>query len=253
MKLIVAGGTGFVGSEIIRQALAHPAVTSVVALARRETPVPPDAPPGKLKSVVCSDFDNYPEDIKRELAGADACVWYNAIVLGFGFFSVWAPQLRSVSWEQTCKICRDYALTGIKTLARLPRSDPSRPLRFVYISGSNAVRDPAKKPWVLGDYCIMRGDIESRVLGYARESQGALQVAVAKPGLIHVPDSTGQLMRALQFVGCALIGLPQITITDIAAALLDQAVNGINQETLDNENLARIGQKALTVQQEKAS
>ncbi|RDA88388.1 hypothetical protein CP532_5548 [Ophiocordyceps camponoti-leonardi (nom. inval.)] len=244
MKLIVAGGTGFVGSEIIRQALAHPAVTSVVALARRETPVPPDAPPGKLKSVVCSDFENYPDGVKRDLAGADACVWTIAVT---------PAQLRSVSWEQTCKICRDYALTGIKTLARLPRSDPSRPLRFVYISGSNAVRDPAKKPWVLGDYCIMRGDVESRVLGYARESQGALQVAVAKPGLIHVPDSTGQLMRALQLVGCALIGLPQITITDVAAALLDQAINGIDQETLDNENLTRIGQKASTVQQEKVS
>ncbi|RDA93261.1 hypothetical protein CP533_6519 [Ophiocordyceps camponoti-saundersi (nom. inval.)] len=242
MKLIVAGGTGFLGSEIIRQALAHPAVTSVVALARRETPVPPDAPPGKLKSVICSDFDNYPDGVKRELAGADACVWTIAVT---------PAQLRSVSWEQTCKICRDYALTGLKTLARLPRNESSRPLRFLYISGSNAVRDPAKKPWVLGDYCIMRGDIESRVLGYARESQGALQVAVAKPGLIHVPDSTGQLVRALQVVGCALIGLPQITISDIAAALLDQAVNGIDQETLENDNLARIGQKALLMQQQK--
>ncbi|PFH62641.1 hypothetical protein XA68_12715 [Ophiocordyceps unilateralis] len=244
MKLIVAGGTGFVATEVIRQALSHPAISSVIALSRRETPVPPGSPPGKFKSVVCSDFDNYPDGVKRELAGSDACIWTIAVT---------PAKLFSASWEQTCRICRDYAITGVKTLSQLPRSETGRPFRFIYISGSHAVRDPAKKPWVLGDYCIMRGDIESRVLGYARESQGALQVVVVKPGLIQVPESTGPLMRALQLFGCTLIGLPQVTIADTAAALLDQAVNGIAQETLDNDEVARIGQKALTAQEEKVS
>lgn len=80
MKLIVAGSTGFVATELIRQALSNPAVTSIVALARRETAVPPNAGPGadatKLKPVVCEDFGNYSESVKRELAGADACIWY---------------------------------------------------------------------------------------------------------------------------------------------------------------------------------
>jgi hypothetical protein len=78
MKLIVAGSTGFVGTEVIRQALSNPAITSIIALARRETPVPQSAGPdvAKLKSVVCSDFSSYSEDVKKELAGADACIWY---------------------------------------------------------------------------------------------------------------------------------------------------------------------------------
>lgn len=80
MKLIVAGATGFVGAEVVRQALSHPAVTSVVALARRATPVPanigPDANVSKLTSTICDDFDNYSESVKADLAGADACIWY---------------------------------------------------------------------------------------------------------------------------------------------------------------------------------
>lgn len=76
MKLIVAGSTGFVGTEVVRQALSHPAVTSVVALARRATPVPPDVNASKLKSTICEDFEHYSDSVKADLAGADACIWY---------------------------------------------------------------------------------------------------------------------------------------------------------------------------------
>ena len=80
MKIIVAGSTGFVATEVIRQALSIPAITSVVALARRTTAVPQNAGPSadasKLKSVVCDDFENYTETVKKELVGADACIWY---------------------------------------------------------------------------------------------------------------------------------------------------------------------------------
>jgi uncharacterized protein YbjT (DUF2867 family) len=80
MKLVVAGSTGFVGTEIVRQALSHPAITSVVGLARRPTLMPHDEGPGmdirKLKSVVCEDFNNYTDNVKQELAEADACIWY---------------------------------------------------------------------------------------------------------------------------------------------------------------------------------
>lgn len=77
MNLIVAGSTGFVATEIIRQALSHPTVSSVVALGRREAAVPENVGPSaaKLKSVICNDFEHYSESVKNELAGADACIW----------------------------------------------------------------------------------------------------------------------------------------------------------------------------------
>lgn len=78
MKLIVAGSTGFVGTEVIRQAISNPAVTSIIALARRQTDVPQDAGvnASKLKSVVCDNFDSYSDKVKNELRGANACIWY---------------------------------------------------------------------------------------------------------------------------------------------------------------------------------
>jgi nucleoside-diphosphate-sugar epimerase len=76
MKLIVAGATGFVGTELVRQALDNPAVTSLIALARTETVCPPHENATKFTPVVCKDFINYPEDVKKKLEGADACVWY---------------------------------------------------------------------------------------------------------------------------------------------------------------------------------
>lgn len=76
MKLAIGGSSGFVGAELVRQALSNPAITSVVGLSRRETPVPPaDANAAKLKSVVCDDFENYSDSIKKELEDVDAFIW----------------------------------------------------------------------------------------------------------------------------------------------------------------------------------
>jgi uncharacterized protein YbjT (DUF2867 family) len=35
MKLIITGATGFVGTEVIRQALSNSTITSIIALARK--------------------------------------------------------------------------------------------------------------------------------------------------------------------------------------------------------------------------
>lgn len=83
MKLIITGATGFVATEVLRQALLLPSITSIVALARKPVPAPqgtPAANSSKLKSVVLQDYGTYPDDVKKEMAGADACIWY----VGFG-------------------------------------------------------------------------------------------------------------------------------------------------------------------------
>lgn len=78
MKLIVAGATGLVGSEIIRQSLQVDAITQVIALARKPIHLEHENA-SKLKSVVVKDYAEYPDNVKAELAGADACIWYASL------------------------------------------------------------------------------------------------------------------------------------------------------------------------------
>ncbi|CAG8962332.1 hypothetical protein HYFRA_00005387 [Hymenoscyphus fraxineus] len=250
MKLIVAGSTGFVGTEVIRQALSNPAITSIAALARRKTEIPknvaPNADASKLTSVICDDFENYSENVKKELSGADACIWLIAVT---------PSQLKTMTADQARKICLDYTVNGVETITKLPRSDPTNttnttntpnnPFRFIYCSGSNSEQDPNKKPWVLGDYCLMRGLVESKVLKFAKESNGTVIAAVAKSGLIDAPGKTGAVMKVVQTIGRTIIGLPKVDISEISATLLKQAVEGIDKEILLNEDLVRIGRGVL--------
>lgn len=80
MKLVIGGSTGFVGTELVRQALIHPAISAVVALGRRETPLPQGIDEAsvsskKLKSIICDDFETYSDTVKSELRDVDACIW----------------------------------------------------------------------------------------------------------------------------------------------------------------------------------
>jgi uncharacterized protein YbjT (DUF2867 family) len=78
MKLIVAGATGFIASEVIRQSLRLKEVTSVIALARKPVSPPQglaEAEAAKLRSVVISDYEIYPDEVLREFANANACIW----------------------------------------------------------------------------------------------------------------------------------------------------------------------------------
>jgi nucleoside-diphosphate-sugar epimerase len=239
MKLVIGGSTGFVGVELVRQALLNPAITSVIALSRRETPIPPEAGPDstKLRSLVCDNFESYSDRIKKELEDADACIWTIAVT---------PSKLKTVPFEETCKISRDYAITAIQTLASL-RHNQDGPLRFIYMSGHFAPRNRAEvaKELVnhgLINYGLLRGETESRILAYAEQSNGAIQSCVVKPGIIDSPDREKRIIP----------GVPNIGLHVIAAVLLDQIINGFEKDTLGNDDMIRIGQRVIGEQQAAA-
>ncbi|KAL0563227.1 hypothetical protein V5O48_018849, partial [Marasmius crinis-equi] len=73
MKLIVTGAAGYVATEVIRQALKMPSITSIIALSRKAVSFDQEETgKGKLKSVVIKEYDQYPDEVKAEFAGADA-------------------------------------------------------------------------------------------------------------------------------------------------------------------------------------
>lgn len=78
MKLIITGATGLLGTELIRQSLQNNKITQVITLARK--PIQIDhINSSKLKSVVIRDYGEYPDDVKAEFVGADACIWFDLL------------------------------------------------------------------------------------------------------------------------------------------------------------------------------
>jgi hypothetical protein len=53
------------------------------------------------------------------------------------------------------------------------------------------------------------------------------------------------LLLTLQPGILGLAGVPSIALSEVAAALLEQVVNGVEKEMLVNEDLVRIGRAAL--------
>ncbi|KAG5658645.1 hypothetical protein KAF25_010826 [Fusarium avenaceum] len=239
MKIVIAGSTGFIGQELVRQALLHPQIDSVVALARRDHELPEDLRKpeieSKFTSVSCSDFKNYPQYVKDEIAGADACIWLIGVTPG---------KLKQYTWDQVRMICYEYALYAADTFAKLPRKDNPEPLRFIYVSGCNAERDPTKKPWFLGDYCLLRGQVEKQIIERAHLSDGRMQVLVTKQGLVSDPNM-GIVKQAFRLFTNVIISVPSIGRAEMMAALLDQAMTGFGKDTLSNAELTEIGKKAL--------
>ncbi|OQE85273.1 hypothetical protein PENNAL_c0024G03192 [Penicillium nalgiovense] len=123
MKLIVAGASSLLGTEIPVQ-LDKSIDTS------------------KLKNVVIRDYSEYPDDVKAEFSGADACIW-----------TVTLTPLRT-SKAELKRVCQDYTKLGFEAIYE---AAPSRPFRFMYLSAERIPRDPTKMPVIMADYHNMRG------------------------------------------------------------------------------------------------
>ena len=83
MKLAIGGATGFVGREVLRQALRCPRITSIVTLGRRAVVVEEQGREKATDIVMMDDGENYSESALEKIADSDACIWYSADLLFF--------------------------------------------------------------------------------------------------------------------------------------------------------------------------
>lgn len=74
MKLILAGSTGFIGKEVLHQALSHPSISSLVILSRRAIPEEISTNP-KVQVIILEDFMVYTPEVLEQLKDADGCIW----------------------------------------------------------------------------------------------------------------------------------------------------------------------------------
>ncbi|KAK1753748.1 succinate-semialdehyde dehydrogenase [Echria macrotheca] len=237
MKLIIAGASGYVATEVVQQSLRMKEIHTVVALARKPVVASSGVSPAeaaKLRSVVIDDYETYPEHTRREFEGADACIWTVSI-------TPTKAHLPFQPWDEVQRVCQKCTLAGFRAMVE---SSPARPFRFLYMSGDKAERDQTKKPVVYPAYLLLRGETENQVLAFAasQQPQGTVEACIARPAMI-----TGHRTYWQTVAGAAMRWSPVATVTveEVAAAMLQQVRDGFEKETLSNNDLKRIGSEVL--------
>ncbi|KAL9595348.1 MAG: hypothetical protein Q9219_006502 [cf. Caloplaca sp. 3 TL-2023] len=229
MKIILTGVTGFIGGEVLRFAIQHPSITSIVVLSRRQLPTKHP----KLVVVVQNDFLHYSEPVLEACTGAEACIWSLGVA-------------RSLSPGQNRKINLDYTVTAARTFTELmaPKLGDGKKFRFVYLSGMMTERDPEKTLWFMKEARLIRGEVETQLMHLQQEYETSLLTFVARPGGV---QATNSLFPALlQPLARA------ITVDDLAVKMLDTAINGHRTQIIEVDVL-RVQGKALKKEVERAT
>ncbi|EPE26253.1 NAD(P)-binding Rossmann-fold containing protein [Glarea lozoyensis ATCC 20868] len=224
MKLIVAGATGFVGSEVVAQAIAHKSITSVIALSRRPLSEPPFNHP-KVKVVVLEDFEKgYTPEVIEQLKGAEGCCW--------------ALGAKSTGGDKTRRVNLNYALSACNAFRTLPLSSPTAKFRLAYTSGIITERDQDKNLWIMSDMRKIGGEAETKLIEYAKEAD-AFETFILRPGGIRPKE--GKMLPD------CIVGSFNVRVDEVAATLIDCAVRGDEggRDTLENADIARRGRELL--------
>ncbi|KAL8706681.1 MAG: hypothetical protein Q9201_000315 [Fulgogasparrea decipioides] len=210
MKVILTGATGFIGSEVLRFALLHPAITAIVVLSRRNLPLKHP----KLTIIIQTDFLDYSDATLGACAGAEACIWSLGVA-------------RSLSAENNRRINLDYTMVAAETFTRelAPQLPEGKNFRFVYLSGMMTERNQERKLWFMSETRRIRGEVENKLMDLQKEDRERLVTYVARPGGVLAtnslfPGSLEPLARA-------------ITVDDLAVKMLDTAINGHKTQIIE--------------------
>lgn len=90
-----------------------------------------------------------------------------------------------------------------------------------------------------------KGTVEIELLAEAARSKGRIELQITKPGAI-TDSQTPMVRRMMLPVLEAVLGLPSVHVSDIAAAELHQAINGTGgKDVVSNASLVELGGQAL--------
>ncbi|KAK4866977.1 hypothetical protein LT330_007718 [Penicillium expansum] len=210
MKVILTGSTGFVGREVLSQCIAHPAITSIVALSRRDLPAHE-----KLKVTLIEDFMTYPDHIRNEIRDAEACIW----TLG---------KAHMPDNDVARRVSLDYTLAA----AQVFQETCQKPFRFIYCSGAATERDQTKPLWFMQEYRRIRGQVENELLGFVNDHPG-FEAHIMRPAIVVARDMS---LRSLVFS----LG-PSVKLDDLVGAMLDLALKGGKKNIWENADLNHVG------------
>lgn len=151
MKILITGGTGLVGAEVIREAIKDNTITEITAITRRSLSLRHP----KLTSVLHDNFLDYGK-LLPVIAPHDACIWCLGI------------SQTQVNKEQYHIITHDYAVAAAKAIQQ---ANPA--MTFLFLSGAGA--DQSEKSSQL--FARVKGKTENALL-----KLGLQHLYIARPG-----------------------------------------------------------------------
>ncbi|CZR55214.1 related to nucleoside-diphosphate-sugar epimerase [Phialocephala subalpina] len=228
MKVILSGSTGFIGGEVLNQALVHPKITSLVCITRKPLPEAVESNP-KVKVIILKDFTSYPPDILSQLGGAECCIW----ALG-------SPAHKNPNLEDCRKTEIRYTHAAAEVFAKSitpSLKGEGKSFRFVYLSGKMAERDTDKKLWFLHDTRTIKGEVENGLLAI-QEKEPSFEVSIMRPGGVLAKDT---------LVPNILVGVTMsIKVDELAAAMISEDVESPKgTRTFENDVLRKKGIEVL--------
>ncbi|KAK8135946.1 nucleoside-diphosphate-sugar epimerase [Apiospora sp. TS-2023a] len=243
MKIAIIGGTGLVATELIRQALTITEITSIIVVARRPVQLDTDAPnTSKFRSVTLRDYEEFTDAVKAELSGVDVCIWTVAVT---------PFRLSKFDFVEVKRVCQDCTVAGLQAVSEVNHA--AKPTAFIYMSAEGTPEDLTRKTFILGDYNLMRhtpqqGRTEKIVQEFGQEHE-QVNTYIVRPGMVwsHITFWRGVQANLFRVTNLVTRAIPNIGRNELAAAILDQAVNGFekNQKMLSNADLVRIGTNAV--------
>ena len=220
MKVVVSGGTGYIGREVLHQCLNHPSITSVLVLTRRDVGELAENP--KARVIIVKDFNSYDEATLNELRTADAALW----CLG--------------TFNGDEKVDIEYPLTFINAI----KTQPSRSTPFRYVQLGGAFTEPPPKEdekerylWYYTNGRRVRGAAEAKVMECTEAGpRSKFIVHIVKPGAV-LSKNRGFLEK------CVLGESLSVGMNELRATMVDLAVHGSEQKVFFNQDIIKHGRE----------
>lgn len=227
MKIILTGSTGFIGSEILKQCIAHTYISHVYVLTRR--PLEPEFSHKKVSQLLHEDFEQYPEILLERLReeGVDGCIWS----LGGkteAFKSLDEARKVGISYPiSAAEAFAKHIAAGLKPYKGYPKKlgpgvgENAFPFRFVFISGWGAEQNEFRTLWAFGDTRKIKGAAEKGIFEVADKSEEidghrCFEAIALRPGaVLKVGDSLGTVLTEAVSISCAVDRLANTAIRSV--------------------------------------